>query len=31
MAVMFKIKAQAWLDRLRLLCAGDDALFGELV
>ncbi|MEZ4449251.1 MAG: RNA ligase family protein [Nannocystaceae bacterium] len=28
--VMFKIKAQAWLDRLRDLCAGDDALFEEL-
>lgn len=28
--VMFKIKAQAWLDRLRDLCAGDEALFGEL-
>lgn len=28
--VMFKVKAQAWLDRLRDLCAGDDALFAEL-
>lgn len=28
--VMFKIKAQAWLDRLRDLCAGDDVLFAEL-
>jgi hypothetical protein len=28
--VMFKIKAQAWLDRLRDLCAGDTALFEEL-
>lgn len=28
--VMFKIKAQAWLDRLRDLCAGDAALFEEL-
>lgn len=29
-SVMFKIKAQGWLDRLRDLCAGDDALFQEL-
>jgi hypothetical protein len=29
-SVMFKIKAQAWLDRLRDLCAGDDALYEEL-
>lgn len=28
--VIFKIKAHAWLDRLRDLCAGDDALFAEL-
>lgn len=28
--VMFKIKARAWLDRLRDLCAGDDALYHEL-
>ena len=28
--VMFKIKSQAWLDRLRDVCAGDDALFAEL-
>lgn len=28
--VMFKIKANAWLDRLRDVCAGDEALFGEL-
>jgi hypothetical protein len=28
--IMFKIKSQAWLDRLRDLCAGDDALFDEL-
>lgn len=28
--VLFKIKAQAWLDRLRDLCAGDEALFTEL-
>ena len=28
--VMFKIKTQAWLDRLRDLCAGDDSLFAEL-
>ena len=28
--VMFKIKSQAWLDRLRDVCAGDDALFAAL-
>ena len=28
--VMFKVKSQAWLDRLRDVCAGDDALFAEL-
>lgn len=28
--IMFKIKTQAWLDRLRDLCSGDDALFAEL-
>ncbi len=28
--VMFKIKTQAWLDRLRDVCAGDDSLFDEL-
>lgn len=28
--VMFKIKAQRWLDRLREQCAGDEALFREL-
>lgn len=28
--VMFKIKTQTWLDRVRDLCSGDDALFAEL-
>lgn len=28
--VLFKIKARAWLDRLRDLCAGDEALYREL-
>lgn len=28
--IMFKIKTQSWLDRVRDLCAGDDALFAEL-
>lgn len=28
--VMFKIKTRTWLDRVRDLCAGDDALFAEL-
>lgn len=29
-AVMFKYKSQAWYDRLRDLCAGDQAMFDRL-
>lgn len=28
--VQFKLKTQAWLDRLRTICRGDDALFERL-
>jgi hypothetical protein len=31
MPVMFKIKSQAWLDRLRAYCKGDEALFNKLM
>lgn len=31
MPIMFKIKSQAWLDRLKEYCKGDDALFNKLM
>lgn len=30
MPIMFKIKSQAWLDRLREYCKGDESLFNKL-
>ena len=30
MPIMFKIKSQAWLDRLKDYCKGDEALFNKL-
>lgn len=30
MPIMFKIKSQAWLDRLRVYCKGDESLFNKL-
>ena len=31
MPIMFKIKSQAWLDRLKEYCKGDEALFNKLM
>jgi hypothetical protein len=31
MPLMFKIKSQAWLDKLREYCRGDEALFNKLM
>jgi hypothetical protein len=30
MPIMFKIKSQAWLDRLKVYCNGDESLFNKL-
>lgn len=31
MPIMFKIKSQAWLDKLKIYCKGDDNLFNKLI